>query len=272
MNVLVKAIQDVMYVIPEDILKTAFIPKYNNYAAPARSLEEQILAMVIRPRVIPDANIAMGQHMKIFLGDLKMKVIEDYRVIYEIPESKLPGKTILSVLGVSYTPFSGGVGSFGYAYGGVGPLFSQDAMTATQQMVEASSAIPNVSTARVELIGENTIIIEDAQRYNTAYVLDCYVTDNNYLNNIDPRSYEYFSTLCEHAVKAYIYRKMIVIMDRGRIEFGSQIGVFKDIIDGYADSETNYRTFLRETWSRVSFMNNRSRYMRFIRAQVPVGL
>lgn len=271
-NILVKAVQDAMYVIPEEILTEVYTPRHNGYAAPSQSLSEQILALTIRPRVIPDANIAKGENMRIWLGDIKPRYIEDYRCIFEIPESKLPGKSILSVSNVSYTPMSGGIGSFGFAYGGVGPLFSQDTMTAVQQMTEASSAIPNVSTAKVELIGENVIMIEDAQRYNTAYVLNCYVTDNNYLNKIDPRTYEYFSTLCEYAIKAHVYRKLRIRLDRGRIEGGSMLGAFKEVVDEYADAETNYRTFLREKWAKVAFMDNRQNYMRWIRSQIPIGL
>lgn len=272
MNIIVKAVQDAMYVIPEEILIETFQRHHNGYRPATASLEENIIAQVIRPRVIPDANIAKGEHMCIKLGDLTPKMIEDYRCIYEIPESKLMGKTILSVLSVTYTPFTGGPGSFGYAYGGVGPMFTQDVMTAAQQMVEASSAIPNVATAKVELIGANTIMIEDAQRYNNAYFLNCYVTDNNYLNKIDPRDYEYFSTLCEYAIKAHIYRKLRIRMDRGRIESGSMIGEFKAIVDEYADAETNYRTYLREKWSKTAFMSNRPRYYRWIKSQIPIAL
>lgn len=272
MNILVKAVQDAMYVIPEEVLREAFIRRHNGYNASAKSLEEHILASVIRPRVIPDANIAKGQNVIIYLGDIRPKHVDDFRTVYEIPEKKIPGMTILSISSVSYVPFTGGVGSFGFAYGGVGPMYSQDTMTAVQQMVEASSATPNVSTARVELIGENVIMIEDAQRFNTSYAVNCYVTDNNYLNKIDPRSYEYFSTLCEYAIKAHIYRKLRIRIDRGIIEGGSNIGSFKETVDEYADAEQNYRTFLKETWAKVAFMDSRNRYMQFIKSQIPIGL
>lgn len=272
MNIIVKAVQDAMYVIPEEILREAFIPKHNNWAAPAVSLEEQIQALVIRPRVVPDASIAKGEHMLIRLGDITPQFIDDWRCIYEIPARKLLGRTILSVIDVSYSPYSGGIGSFGYAYGGVGPMFSNDIGTATTQMVEASSAIPNVATARVELIGVNTILIEDAQRYNTAYQLNCYVTDDNYMNKIDPRDYEYFSTLVEYAVKAYVYRKLRIRIGKAFIEGGSELGQFKETVDEYADSETNYRTFLKTIWSKTAFMSNRPRYYRFLKAQIPIGL
>lgn len=271
MNILVKAIQDAMYTIPYDVLRKAFMLD-NGYRARADSLESQILAKVIKKRVVVDAQIAMGEHMQVRLNTLTPVYVEDYRCVYEIPSSLLQNKTILTVLGVSYTPYAGGIGSFGYAYGGVGPLFSQDTMTAAQQAVEASSAVPNVATAKVELIGENTVMIEDAQRFNTSYWLSCYVTDEKFMNSIDPRSYEYFSTLCEHAIKSYIYNKLVINMGRAEIEGGSALGVFKEVVDGYADSESNYRTFLRETWAAVALMNNRPRYYRMLKMQVPIGL
>lgn len=272
MNILVKAVQDVMYTIPEEILIQVFTPQRNEWRAFAGSIEESILATVVRPRVIPDASIAKGEHMIIRLTNIAPKTIDEFRCIYEVPERLLMGKTILSVLDVSYAPYSGGIGLPGNVYGGVGPMYSQDVMTATTQMVEASSAIPNVSTARVELVGVNTVLVEDSQRFNSAYDLSCYVTDSNYMNKVDPRNFEYFSTLVEYAVKAHIYRKQSVLMDRGQVEGGSVIGMFKTIIDSYADAETNYRTWLKEKWAKVAFMDNRRRYMRFVRSQVPVGL
>ncbi len=271
MNILVKAIQDIMYEIPNEVLVQAFLNYGNNYTNTATSLEEAILAKVIRSRVIPDANIAKGEHMMINLANLPYKYMEDYRMIFEIPERLIPGKTILSVLSVSYMPFTGGPGSFGYAYGGVGPLFSNDVMTATQQAVEASSAVPNVATAKVELIGENTILIEDAQRYNTSYNVSCYVTDNNFLSKINPRNFEYFSTLCAFAVKSYVYRTLRVRIDKAYIEGGSELGQFKNVVDEFADSETNYREFLRTKWAKVAFIDS-PRYYRFIKNQIPIGL
>lgn len=272
MNVIVKAVQDAMYVIPYDVLVAAFKPPVYNYNTGAESLEQNIISQCITSRVVPDANIAKGESILIWLGDIQPKFIEDYRCIMEIPQSKLFGKSILSVMSISYTPYTGGIGSFGYAYGGVGPMFTQDTMTAAQQMVEASSAVPNVATAKVELIGENTIMIEDAQRYNTAYHLRCYVTDSNYLNKLDPRRFEQFSTLCEYAIKAHIYRKLRLNMDRGRIEYGSLLGEFKAIVDEYSDAETNYRTYLKEKWAKIAFIDNSERYYKFMYAQIPVGL
>lgn len=272
MNILVKAVQEAMYIIPEEVLIETFIPKYNNYNAPAASMEEQILSTVVRPRVIPDASLAKGEHMFINLSDVKPRYTDEWRLVYEIPERKLFGKTILSVLDISYSPMVGVTGSYGYAYGGVGSFYSQDVMTATTQMVQANSAIPNVASAKVDIIGENTIVIEDAQRFSTAYHLSCYVTDNDYLNKIDPRNYPHFSRLVEYAVKAHIYRKLRIRIDKGYIEGGSEIGAFKEVVMEYADSEENYRTYLREKWAKAAFIDSRSRYHRFIRSQVPVGL
>lgn len=272
MNIIVKAVQDAMYIIPEDILRAAFLPRIRGYDRGAETLESAIISQVITPRVVPDANIAKGERLVIWMGDLKPKLVEDFRVIFEVPAHKLMGKTILSVLTISYAPYMNGAGSLGYAFGGAAPLYSQDTMTAARQMVEASSAIPTVSTAKVELIGENTLMIEDSQRFTTQYHITCYVTDSNYLNKIDPRYYEYFSTLVEYAVKAHVFRKLRLSIDRARIEGGSELGVFKEIVDEYADAETNYREFLRSKFAKVMFMDSQKAMYRFMQAQIPIGL
>lgn len=274
MNILVKAIQDVMWVIPEEVLKETFMPKYNNWRAPASSMEEQILALVVRPRVIPDASIAKGEHMTISLTGITPKFLDDFRCVYEIPEHRLQGRSLVSVIDVVFTPYNGGggIGALGYAMGGTAPMYSQDVMTATQQMVEASSAIPNVGSARVELIAENTILVEDYQRFSPAYFVNCFVTDNNYMNKIDPRYFEYFSQLVEYAVKAYIYRKLRIRIDKGQVEGGSTIGEFKAVVDEYSDAETNYRTYLKTIFAKAMFMSDRSRYRRLINSKIPIGL
>lgn len=271
MNIITKAVQDVMYEIPEEVLREVFVKSRNGFYGSAESMESLIITKVVQPRVVPDASIAKGEHMTINLAGVKPKILDNYRSIYEIPHSLTGNKRIISTLSVSYAPYNGSLGSVGLAYGGVGPMYSRDVATAAQQMVEASSAVPNVSTSRVEIVGHNTIMIEDSQRFSDAFNLECYVVDDNYMSSIDPRDYEYFSQLVAFAVKSYIYRTMRIRMGRARIEGGSALSEFKEVVDEYADAETNYRTFLRTTWAKVAFMSNRNRYGRFIRSQVPIG-
>lgn len=272
MNIIVKAVQDAMYVIPEEILRETFIPSYNNYRAPAQTMESLIISTVINPRVVPDLSIAKGEHMSINISSVRPKIVDDFRAVYEIPASLTAGKKILSVLNVAHGLYDSAYSSYGLAYGGMGMLQANDAMTAATQIVEASSSVPNVSTARVELIGENTVMIEDSQRMSGMYRLECYVVNDNYMNQIDPRYYEYFSQLCEFAIKAHIFRKLRIRMGRARIEGGSNLAEFKEVVDEYADAETNYRTWLKEKMAKVLFMNESSRYRRFIRSQIPIGL
>lgn len=272
MNILVKAVQEAIYEIPDEVLTRAFLTHKNNWRTQATTIEDAIIQKVIKKRVYVDAQITRGEHMNIKLTGVQPQFIDDYRCVYQIPTHLLQGKTILVPLSVSYTPYSPGIGSFGYAYGGVGPLFSQDTMTAAQQMVEATSAVPNVSTAKLELIGENTVLIEDAQRYNTAYHLSCYVTDADYLNKIDPRAFKYFAELCEFAIKSYIYKALRISVGRAALEGGSALGEIKAVVDEYADAEVNYRTYLRTTWAKVAFQDNSRRKYRFLKMQIPIGL
>lgn len=273
MNILVKAIQDAMQIIPDEITTIVFRPAANGWRQSPITIEESIMAKVIRKRVIPDANIATGEHMMIRLAGITPVMVEDYRSVFEIPARLLHNRTILSVLGVSYSPYSAGMGAaYSSIVGGAGAMFSQDTAVALQQMVESTSAVPNVSTCRADLVGVNTVMIEDSQRAGASYDLSCYVTDENFLNQLDPRAYHLFSELAEHAIKAYIFKNFFIAMGRSRNELGADLPEFKEIVDSYRDSEVNYRTFLREKWKKTGFISNSDRMLRFLKAQVMVGL
>lgn len=272
MNILVKAIQDAMNIIPDEITTIVFRPATNGWRISPITIEESIMAKVVRKRVIPDANIAQGEHMMVRLAGVAPKLVEDYRSVYEVPARLLHNRTILSVLSVGYSPYSTGMGSYNSIVGGSGAMFSQDTAVALQQVVESTSAVPNVMTARADLIGVNTVMIEDSQRAGASYDLSCYVADENFLNQLDPRYFHVFSELVEHAIKAYIFKNFYIAMGRSRNELGADLPEFKEIVDSYRDSETNYRTFLREKWKKTGFISNSDRMLRYLKAQVPIGL
>ena len=70
------------------------------------------------------------------------------------------------------------------------------------------------------------------------------------------------------AVKSYIYNKLIVRLDAGEIFGGAQLGVFKTLIESYADSEANYKDYLEQKWAKITFMNDHVTHRRFLRLQI----
>lgn len=272
MNALHKALDEMKYRIPMQVLHEAFKPERQNWRDPSFNLDAEMLNQVIKPRVMIDANLVAGEAANIFLTGIQPDFRDEYVIIYQIPDRLTHNREIMSVLSIAYMPYSNNAGSYGLGPTSIGPMFSQDTTTTFQQMAESYSSVPHIGSASCDLIGYNKVRITDPTRSVSGYILRVYLTNEQFLNNINPRSYPDFCSLCEHAIKAHIYRKMIIKIDQAFLQGGQELGAFKNIVDGYADSEVNYQTFLRETWAAVAHMNNSLMHERFMKAQIPIGL
>ena len=272
MNIVNKCIEELRFRIPSEILFQAFKDDVPDWRAAPFNLEQAILNKVIKARVMVDANIVAGEAVNIPLQTVSPIFRDQFCVVYEVPPYLTHNREIVSVLSVSYMPYSNNVGSYGMGQSNIGPLFNMDTQTTFQQIAESYSSIPQTSTASAELVGYNTIRITDPMRSVMGYILRCYLTNENYLNNINPRSTLYFSRLCELAVKSYVYNKLYIRIDEAFLKGGQNLGSFKTILEQYADSEELYQTFLQETWAAVAHMNNTVQHERYMRMQIPIGL
>ena len=57
---------------------------------------------------------------------------------------------------------------------------------------------------------------------------------------MDVSSIEPFKKLCEYAVKSYIYTNLIFDIESNVVFRGQELGVIKDIVGQYSDSEDKY--------------------------------
>ncbi len=273
MNILVKAVETVKYTIPIELLKIAFKDEVYNYTSSHISLDERILSNIVRPRVLIDCNIVGGEMILVKLDGLKQRSLDRFSVIYEIPLELVNYRTILSVLSVGYL---NGMGygnsrSLQQAAGAIGSS-SNDLLQASSRVGAAMSNIPVVSTAKANVIGNNTILLYDEAGISGLYQLRCLVSNEENLNNISTRSYLAFSNLVVYAVKAYIYNKLIVQLDNAYLVGGQELGSIKNIVESYSDAEENYQTYLNEVWRKTAFMNDIPSYDRFIKMQISPGL
>jgi hypothetical protein len=264
-----KALDEVKYRIPIQVLHEAFKPNYGSWRQTAPvSMDSEILSKVIKPRVIVDTNIVGGQIALIPLDGLTPEYIDRYSVLYHIPPERLNNRAIMSVLSVGLAPY--GVGNSGYA--AVPGAGSSDLVGAAARVGNAMSSVPMMSNAVAELVERSTVVIRDTSQPNYYYVLRCVVGNEQNMENINPRSWHVFSKLCELAVKSYIYNTMLIKIDQAFLSGGQELGAFKSYVEGLSDSEEMYQTQLREVWQAVNFMNSSSDYSRFIRLQVSPGI
>lgn len=272
MNILTKAIDEIKWRIPFELLQIAFKDDVQDWRRSPVSLDDKILTKIIRPRVLIDANLVGGQTIIVSLEGLTPKYIDTYTIVYEIPAEKVLYRTIMAVLSIGYLPFSTAYNSMGAGMGSVNPNTMSDILSAAQRVGDSVSNIPPISNGSVELIGYNTILVRDQLRVTNAYQLRCVIGNDENLNNISPRSYHVFSRLCELAVKSYIYNKLIVGIDQAYLTGGQVLGEIKNLVDSYADAEENYRTHLDEVWRPTAFANDNMSYQRFIKLQISPGV
>lgn len=269
MNPISKAISDITYRIPRDILQEVFMPKQYGFREAPVTIEEQIRNIVIKGRVMVDCDLVGGTETWVNLAGVPFEQLASDRFItvYYVPKSRTQGRTINSVLNMAY------VSGPGMAYGGAmsqfDPCSVNEYNSAAKQVVDSFSSIPMVSTAHVQLIGENVVMVKETGIASGTGVLRVILANDENYSHLQIRSFPMFSRLCELACKAYIFNEYDIILDRGQITGGITLGKFREIVDRYSDAEEMYQTYLHETYRDVALMNDQESYNRLI--QMTVG-
>jgi hypothetical protein len=274
MSIFIKALNEIKYRIPDKILRIAFVDKSvdwrNNFPI---SLDEQIMNKVIRPRVLVDCDLVGGMEINVPLSGVQGRYLDNYSVVYNIPPDLVMNRTIISVLSVN---LMNSPALFGGAYNGVigqGVTgFNSDVSIAAQKISDSYGSMPIMSSARAELVGHNSVVVRDQSKTIGYYSLKCVVGNEGNLNNINIRAWSHFATLCELAVKSYIYNTLLIAIDQTYLEGGQELGAVKGIIESYSDAENMYQTYKEETWAAVSFMQDQMSHNDLIRLQINTAI
>lgn len=265
MNPIKKALEEVKYRIPRQLLEKVFVDGSSFWRGATRSgADEQMLNLVIRPRVMVDCNLVGGTEVMISLSGLEQQKPNQWSTVIHIPKERTNGRSITTVLYVGFYDSNygsayaaAGIGGAG-GYGGLNGVNSTDnsAMASSlASVVDSMDKIPFVASTRAELISENTILVKDPVLISPNAMLRCVLAEDENLSNIPLRAYREFSKLVEFAVKSYIYKELVIEVDVGELRYGQQLGAFKDVYTGYADAEQNYQDQL-DIWQRVRLMSD----------------
>ena len=262
MLAITKAIDEIHFRIPRQILEAVFLNRQLRWRQTPISIDEQIMALVVRPRVLIDCNLVGGTEAFINLDGVSFERSDDYTSVYRIPKNLTQGRSINSVLNITFSDPTK-VSSYGVAAGQQNTMMLQ----VGSSVMDAHGSIPVTSTAKVQLIGENVVMVRDTVILPANIYLRCILANDENMSHIQLRSYPAFASLVVLAVKAYIYNEYIIQLDIGQLLGGMNIGKFKEIVDGYADSEELYETYLREKWQKIAFLNDEEsahRYMKLL--------
>lgn len=281
MNAIQHALSMIKQQIPAEILQAGFTIDENSATVNLTSLDDKILVKCIRARVMLDANIMGGVETVIPLNQIPPSYYEDFYTLYYIPPEAVMNREIISAIGLSSLPLmstSGSQAMLGNAYGipnGVNPNYGlgNNALMSVADRIGDAAAINGVlHNAHLEIVAYNTIAVYAHFRTLAYLGLRLLLANDNNLNNLQPRSYRHFSTLCTLAVKSYIYNKLVIAINNGYLAGGQDLGMFKSIIDNYSQSEEDYQTYLVNTWAKVAFMNDTARHARFITGMLDPSL
>lgn len=272
MSIIRHAIAKVKQTIPLQILRKTFAPKIPTWVQTSSyNLDFQIETQVIREIVLPDCNVVGGKEENINIGDIPWQEVGPDLVV-RIPKIKTQNRSIVSVKEVIFA----GTSAMGYYASSqqatnnaaVNPNDRSSMMGALSSLLAAQDNIPVISTGSVELIGENTILIRNCGYLQPSSAARVVLEYDDELSNISHRSYNHFAKLVEYATKAKVYNDLIIAMGSSEIEGGFELGIFKEIVSGYADAQENYQTYLSGPWARVAWMNDSSRYERLIKMSI----
>lgn len=271
MDIINKAIQEIQYSIPREVLRLAYMDRGDWRKAPV-SLDEQIRRKTIQSRVLVDANIVGGDTIYVDLKGIQPMHIDKYNYVFEIPPDRINNRTILTALSVNYMAYNAVMNTYLPGTSVSTPNQINDVSSAAHRAMDSRGNIPIVSNAECVVVGHNTVMIRNHLITASVVQLKCIVTNDERLSNLSIRSAHAFAKLCILAVKSYIYNELVVALDQGHLKFGQEIGVIKSYIEGLSDAEENYQTYLHEEWSGVATINNRLAYEDLLRIQISPSL
>lgn len=271
MNAIQYALNNLKFTVPRAILEKTFLSAGYHWRS-TTTVDEQITSLVIRPRVLVDCNLIGGTQALIPLAGLEEDHPGDTQTVIHIPKSRTQGRSINSVLNVSFlsaamlSAWSGSnmVGSTGsYAAGENTAL-----MSAMQGMMSAFDKIPLTSTAKVQLIAENTILVRDTFNLPVNAYLRCVLAQDENLSGLQLRTFPLFAQAVQFAVKAYIHNELVIDMDKGELKGGQSLGTIKEVVDGYADANQNYMDHMSDVMAPALFCNDNVTFHRYLKLAI----
>lgn len=259
MNPITKALDEIQFTIPREILNQVFITQDLQFCSNMVSLETRIREQVIDPRVLIDIDLHGGTEAFLPLEDhVQANYADPYTVIYHIPDEVTQNRPIVQVYSVHFA-------ILGYQNAGMALHYTESPMAAeTRRVLDSARRVPPAMTSYLNLIAHNTVMARYVYLpYKTAF-MRVRLGNDNALSHIRPQTFPAFSELCVLATKAHIYNTMIVKIDMGQLHGGQVLGAFKEIVMNYADANQMYQEALRK-WRKIAVLNDPEAHRRHIR-------
>lgn len=254
------AIQDVNNYIPRDLLEQAFLVRTrrpnNERSFQALNLlpntiNDNIKTYVVDVRVAVDLSCISLVEDIVSLQGVERQMIDSWNVLYRFTPQDLSGRQIVSVMEAVYGVVQG-VNGLNYTnYMNRSSRYLQTA----RNILNAVGGVTPSGTAYVQRIDGHTVLVSDMSQSYALGGIKCKLSGSPDFSEIKPAYIQQFSRLIRFATQAYIYNNLIIEIDQSVIRGGSDIGRFKDIVDGYADANQMYEDQLK-LWRKLAIMND----------------
>ena len=238
--------------IPNQILEATFL-KDNVFS----SVDERIMAEVLRKRVLLDCNLVATKACQIPLRDEWVRRTEYanfdtfaaflYSSTYMwIPPEARENRNIASVVRVMSGISQPGVPAIGTMtgwYAGGNTIGSMASAVVGSHTLRGAGWAPMVINE-----GNNFIRITGTypNTFMAGLVLECTLEYDPEFTNADQNMIYALRDLCVCAVKAHIYHQLAIRIGESEIVAGMEIGVFKDIVNSYSNANEEYDHLLKK--------------------------
>ncbi len=247
MNPMVKALDEIKFEIPPQILQ-AFFNKPDFYLCSSPiSMDTRIREQVIDARVLVDMDIMGGTEMYIPLSNpVKAEHIDQFTTMYQIPDELTQGRPIRHIYSVHFGILGYGQGAVGNIGGGVGAMGN-----AVRNVLDSAVRTPPAATSYINIINHNTFIVKYTYLPYSAAYIRCRLGNDDSLNFIRSQSIPKFAELCVLATKAYIYNTQRIGIGQAYLSGGQELGEFKDAVMSWSEANTEYKEALK-VWKNIA--------------------
>jgi hypothetical protein len=246
MNPMVKALDEIKFEIPPQILK-AYFEKADFYLCTSPvNMDTRIREQVLDARVLVDMDIMGGTEVYIPLSSpVRFEQIDQFTVMYQIPDELTQNRPIRQIYSVHF-------GILGYSQASGVLRYPESALGGEMRKVlDSALRTPPASTSYINLINHNTFIVKYSYLPYSAAFIRCRLGNDEALNFIRPQSIPDFAELCVLATKAYIYNQYRIAIGQAYLSGGQELGEFKDAVMEYSDANEQYKAKLK-VWKNIS--------------------
>lgn len=247
LDVMRTSLARIHHIIPEPILEACFKP--HEYDV---SIDEIIKQKVIESRVLDDVSQRCGKIMDIVLqldwtkytappSNFTLAVSGAFST-FAIPPEAREFKDILCVMQIRF-PYT-------LSRGGSAAYLSDAAVAGNTAGSLACAALQNQTRAGLLamptgiVLPGNVIQLKPETISWTPWIVSVRLKYDSNFSGMDINSVATFNQVCEMATKAYIYKELMFQIETNTVYKGMELGVIKDIVNGYSDANEKYDELL----------------------------